>query len=101
MKKLLTLALLAVNASAWAQMSEEMAHKLCAANADLAEASQMANQSGMPLTQALSLVKGPGSRALVVSAYARPRWVTSNAKQHEIAEFRDMIHVACLRSLLK
>ncbi len=100
----LALALLAGSAFAGEQGDSFAFCKSIAA--DTAEAIMEVRQGGLPLADVLEVygkseieaVRSIG-RTLAIEAYSRPRFNTYEYQRKAVAEFRDEVHVQCLREL--
>lgn len=79
----------------------------CAALGEMAGAMMAARQSGMALSEALSIVRGHSAEdpagaalaeAVVLEAWAYPRMTFEDNQQLADEEFRDTWHLACLQA---
>lgn len=65
-----------------------------------AEGIMTARQIGVPLSDILAVVNqsaDPLWRTLTLEAYSAPRYVSQTAQQRAVDDFRDGVHVLCLR----
>lgn len=73
----------------------------CAKLSELSGVIMEARQAGVPLSNALDMVRNYNDfiRLIVLDAWESPRYgSTYGAMQREVDDFRDRWHVACLRS---
>jgi len=71
---------------------------LCASLAALAEGVMSARQAGVALAETLRITgDNEIARGMAIMAYETPRYQTPRIQQDEIARFRDLWHVQCLR----
>lgn len=88
------------SASARSQTNDEV----CVLMAKHAETIMRSRQSGASLTGMLEIAHNtdyPGlaeiGRALVISAFEVPRFNSDEVKQQQINDFRDKVHLACIK----
>jgi hypothetical protein len=98
MKKLFLTALMFCGAAS-AQTHEE-----CEWRATLSESIMRARHSGMTLSHSLGIVeKNPSVKEvaypIVLMAYSEPRFTTPRHQAESISEFRNKIHLDCIRSI--
>jgi hypothetical protein len=89
---------------AWTAVSAEENQKddLCATYAELAETIMRSHQSGVSLSQVFEVMgsdSDPLVRELVIKAYDKPRYRTDQAKNRAISDYRDFVHVECLKQV--
>jgi hypothetical protein len=77
----------------------------------MAEMMMTLRQRGTPMGTLLAATQrvedsGPGgggimalSRDIIVEAYDEPHWSTPETKQRSIGDFRDKVHVECLKGV--
>lgn len=77
----------------------------CESLAEFAETIMTARQRGLTLSSALELLNDAKFerirdllRTIVIQAYEAPLWSTEENKTKAIGEFRNEVHLACLRS---
>lgn len=70
----------------------------CEDLAYLAKASMSARQNGVPLTDAIQVVKDdPGAKIIVATAYDEPRFSTEEYIQVAITEYENKVYGLCLK----
>ena len=62
-----------------------------------------AHQAGVPMKDVLKIVEGESTinkvyQSIVIDAYSQPRYHTTAVKKREVADFRDAVHLFCLKS---
>ena len=84
-----------------------MADPVCDDMSEHAEVVMRAHQSGVSMKEVMAVIdKNLESgtvmsdiyKSLVIDAYSQPRYHTDASKAREIADFRDGVHVLCLKS---
>ena len=73
----------------------------CMMVAMIAEGVMTARQTGVPLAEILHVVSqspDPRWRTLAIEAYTSPRYHTPAAQERATGDFRDALHVQCLRA---
>lgn len=72
--------------------------QFCAGLAELARTVMYVRQGGMSLSQTLSIAgQDDLHRSIIMAAWEEPRWHGRAAQQRAISDFRDTIHLECLR----
>lgn len=101
MKKLILAAVLAVAPAL------VMADPVCDDMSEHAEVVMRAHQSGVSMKEVMAVIdKNLGGesvvsdiyKSLVIDAYSQPRYHTDASKARKVADFRDQVHVFCLKS---
>ena len=106
MKKLILATVLSVASVAAVADSRS---ELCGAIAGYAEGVMIAHQNGVPLATSLSTTEGEMAesplldfyKAIVLEAYGKPRFLVQENKDRASDDFRDKIHLLCLKSIAK
>ena len=76
----------------------EGSEDICAAYAEYAETAESAHQYGVALSTSLESAGGNSSlRAIVIAAYSVPRLTSDWGQKRAISDFRDSVHLACLK----
>ena len=103
MKKLILAAVFSV-------VSFNVSAELCGNLAHHAEVTMVSHQAGVSLASALEIaadVYGEeseeylGLRKMIIRAYSEPRYLTEERKKMMVNNFRDEIHVECLKGEFK
>ena len=93
-----------------AQAAEKADPKvLCGAMASLAEIAMTRRQDGTSMGDLLNLIEAKGdnpalievARKVVLIAYETPHYTTEEVQQRTIGDFRDQMHLECLKGLDK
>lgn len=97
--KLTTLAALAALTFPTISTAQEPApDEICGVLAQYAQSIMTIRQRGGSLAQALTTAEAlPSLRGLVLAAYDEPRFSTADFQERAISEFRDEVHLACLK----
>ena len=76
----------------------------CAQLAELAESIMRARQRGVPLARQMEIARENGidaRRSIIIMAYEEPHYSTPSIQERVIGDFRDEIHLACLKAAQK
>lgn len=97
--KTLILALVAtLTLPAFAAAEEPTSDEICNVLARYAESIMTIRQHGGSLAVALTTTDGvPSLRGLVLAAYDEPRFGTADFQARAISDFRDSVHLSCLK----
>lgn len=91
-------------------LSFNAAAELCGNLAYHAEVTMKSHQAGVSLASSLEVAAGvygeeseeyPGLRKMIIRAYSGPRYLTEERKKMMVNNFRDEIHVECLKGEFK
>lgn len=97
-------------AAVFSLLSFNAAAELCGSLAYHAEVTMKSHQAGVSLANALEAAAGVygeeseeylGLRKIIIRAYSGPRYLTKERKKMAIDNFRDEIHVECLKGEFK
>lgn len=81
-----------------------MADPVCDEMSSFAEVVMQAHQSSVPMKDVLKIVEGESTiskinKSIVIDAYSQPRYHTTAVKEQAVADFRDAVHLFCLKTL--
>jgi hypothetical protein len=101
MKHIITAAVICA-ALATPALAEKHVAEHCEVIADLAEGLMGARQAGASLSAVMSIAAAePQVRelveAMILDAWSEPRWRTDESQSRAVADFRDRMHLLCLR----
>lgn len=105
MKKLFLTVIMVIGSVTTAQANDV----LCAAYASTAATIMSARHEGVPMADMLNILKDPDYSAhtknihkkIIINAYSLPRFEIEKNQKKSIADFRDRVHVDCLKDNLE
>jgi hypothetical protein len=104
MKKVFLTLIMIVGSVTTAQANDA----LCAAHASTAATIMSARQEGVPMADMLNILKGDFSahtkdlyKKIIINAYSSPRFEIEKNQKKIIDDFRDKVHVDCLKDNLE